>query len=338
MKDQPRTCRREVTSETSVGRCRVAVVVVTWNGAEASRRCLRSLRKLDYQTYRVCLIDNGSQPGFAGPLRAEFPEVEIISLPENLGYAGGCNAGIDWAREHSAEYVLLLNDDTTVHPGLVRALLRRAKAVELPAIIAPKILMAHRPGITWSAGGFIRRPWFKADHLGEGEPAAANSEACEVEWASGCALFFPLSLAGTIGPLDERFFLYLEDAEWCLRARRRGFPVWYEPAAEVWHEVSAVAGRLDTRIKRYYSYRNHYLLAFSHTGLTGRMWFGFHYVVTLAKCGLRWLLFPAYRRNSWYHARTRALLDVARQRWGKAPYDDQLPEPAAVTTPGEVAV
>jgi hypothetical protein len=306
---------------------RVAIVVVTWNGAETSRRCLRSLASLEYQRYEVCLLDNGSEAGFGAQMAAEFPHVDVVSMRENHGFSAACNGGIAWARARDADYVLLINDDTTADPGMLRALVDRAEAYGRRAIVAPLIMSGER---VWSAGGYIRQPWFKADHY------ETPNEAREAEWASGCALLAPLSLVDTVGPMDERYFLYLEDVDWCLRARERGFSVVIEPEARLQHEVSATTGRLESRIVRYYTYRNYYLLAFTHSGLLGKLFFAAHFAITLAKIGCRSVM-PGYRRSSWYHARTRALADFLRRRWGKAPYGDETSAPPA-TVGEKVAV
>jgi GT2 family glycosyltransferase len=131
-----------------------------------------------------------------------------------------------------------------------------------------------------------------------------------------------MEVFGRVGPLDERYFLYLEDVEWCLRARRHGVEVWYEPDARLWHEVSASMEGLDPRVVRYYAYRNYYLLAFGPTPSVAKPWFAAHLLVTLAKIGIRSTFFPRYRRDDWYHARTRALLDFLLRRFGKGPYID----------------
>ena len=143
-----------------------------------------------------------------------------------------------------------------------------------------------------------------------------------MEWASGCALLVPLSLLSRFGLMDERYFMYLEDVDWCLRMRHTAVPIWYEPSARLWHDVSASVGRLDRRAVRYYSYRNHYLLAFKHSGPIGRAWFALHFAVTSAKIAFRCAFFSSYRRNPWYHARTRAMADFVRRRFGRAPYHD----------------
>ncbi|MFQ5473934.1 MAG: glycosyltransferase family 2 protein [Dehalococcoidia bacterium] len=311
--------------DTGLAQPSVGVLVVTWNGAETVRACLTSLQAVHYAAYRICLVDNGSRPGFAESLASEFPDVEVLTLPHNLGYAGGCNAGLRWAREQGLDYALILNDDTTADPELIGALVARAEQVGGSAIVAPQILKTQQPNLVWSAGGLIRRPWFKADHIGAGENRTRYREAREVEWASGCALLVPLSVIDTVGPMDDRYFLYLEDVEWCLRMRRHGISVWYEPKALLWHDVSASVRSMDDRIVRYYSYRNYYLLAFTHTGVAGRLWFGLHFATTFLKIAIRTALFPSYRRSAWYHARTRAMVDFLRGRFGQAPYADNAP-------------
>lgn len=306
----------------STGNGSVGVVVVTWNGLENTRRCVRSLLASSFPSLRICVVDNGSHPALQPELQREFPTIHVLTLPENLGYAGGCNAGLRWAVEQRCCYGLLLNDDTVADPDLVHYLVERANAAPALAIVAPMIVRLQTPDVVWSAGGLIRKPWLKADNIGDGEHVSLYATARTVEWATGCALLFPMKVFDRVGPMDERYFLYLEDVEWCLRARRRGVEVWYEPRARLSHEVSASAVKMDTRIVRYYAYRNYYLLAFGPTPLLARLWFGAHLLVTLAKIGVRSAVFPRYRRDGWYHARTRALIDFARGRFGRAPYAD----------------
>jgi GT2 family glycosyltransferase len=297
----------------------VAIVVVTWNGVESSRHCLRSLERLNYPHYGICLIDNGSRPELAERIRHEFPEVTIVSMADNRGFSAGCNGGIAWARSKAAEYVLLINDDTVADPDLLQALVNRAEIVGRRAIVAPVVTAGDA---IWSGGGYIRRPWFKADHYD-----TVTNDAREVEWASGCALLVALPIIDAIGPMDERFFLYLEDVDWCLRAREKGYLTVIEPEARIDHAVSATTGGLDPRIVRYYTYRNHYLLAFRHSGIAGRIFHAVHFAITLGKIALRSTT-KRYRRSSWYQARTLGMMDFLRQRWGKAPYEDEFdPEP-----------
>lgn len=306
----------------------VGVVVINWNGAAQSRLCLRSLLAVAYPAVRILLIDNGSADGSGATLAREFPAVEVLALPENRGYAGACNAGIGWARRSGMRYVWLLNNDTAVEAGALSALVSAAERTGAPAILAPTILTGGEAERIWSAGGVVRWPWLEREHIAAGAPAGAGPAAGPVAWASGCSLFFPLDVADRVGPMDERYFLYLEDVDWCLTARRRGISVWLVPEARVWHAVSRSTRSLDPRVLRYYACRNYFLLAARHCGPVGRAWVAGRLVVTLAKIGLRSALFPSYRRDSYYHAQTRGLLDFLRGRHGIAPYPHR-PLPAA---------
>jgi len=316
----------------------VGIVIINWRGEDQTSRCLDSLSGLEYAPYRVCVVDNGSADGSAERLSARYPSADVISLPDNGGYAAGCNAGIEWAEGVDAEYVWLLNNDTTVEAGSLKHMVDWCESRSgAGSIVAPKIVSSDT-GSIWSAGGVIRRPWFKADHIGLGEEQHSRADRRRVEWASGCSLFFSRSTAHEAGPMDERYFLYLEDADWCLRAARKGIATWYVPDARVHHEVSATTNTLDPRIPRYYAYRNYYLLAFAHSSLMGRIWFAAHLIATLAKIAFRSVFFTSYRRDSYYHARTRAIADFLLRRFGKAPFSDYQEPAVAVEPVREAAV
>ncbi len=306
---------------------RVGIVVINWNGAQRSAACLRSLLELDGAgDTLVVLVDNGSSDGSVERLAEEFPAVDVLALPENLGYAGACNLGAEYVRRAGARYVWLLNNDTIVDRAALDAQLAAARAEGEPAIVVPKILTSsqERGERIWSAGGTLRWPWFDRGLRGEGAPAGDYVDACALPWASGCSLFFSTDVMAAVGPLDERYFMYLEDVDWCLMARHAGVPVRFVPQAIVWHGVSQSVRTLDPRILRYYDCRNYFLLAFRHGGVIGRTWAALRFAITAGKIVARTIASPASRHDSHYHVQTRALVDVARRRWGKAPYDDSI--------------
>ncbi len=316
----------------------VEIVVVNWNGLQQSRLCLRSLAALDYPGFHVVLVDNGSTDGSVDALRSECPDVAVLALGGNTGYAGACNAGIEEARRRGAHYVWLLNNDTVVDPGALRAMVSAAKTIGRPAILAPKILAGGEGERIWSAGGVLRWPWLERAMRGAGEPASEFATPADVPWATGCSLFFPMEVVERVGPLNEDYFLYLEDVDWCLTARRRGVPVRYVPDARLRHDVSRTARGLDPRILRYYDSRNYLMFAARHCGLVGRAWVSLRLLVTFAKIGLRISFFPAYRHDSYYHAQTRGLVDFLRRRYGPAPYPHVPPATRAGSTVDEVVL
>jgi GT2 family glycosyltransferase len=179
-------------------------------------------------------------------------------------------------------------------------------------------------GMVWSAGGRLRWPDVAGEHVGIGEEPEAHMVGGPVQWASGCALFTSVSAFEQAGPLDERLFLYLEDVEWCLRARGRGVAIHYVPEARIRHGVTKTIRRIEPRITRYYAYRNFYLVGFRHSSPIWKGWFAAHLGFTLAKAAARNAVSPSYRADSYYNARTRALLAALSGRSGKAPYEHRL--------------
>lgn len=307
----------------------VGIVVINWNGAAQTRRCLGSLLALDHTSYRIAVIDNGSTDGSADELDREFSQLEIVRTGRNLGYAGACNVGMRWAREAGVRYVWMLNNDTLADPSALTELVRTAETVNGPAIVAPEILVGGGEGRIWSAGGLLKWPWLNREHIGLGLPAGSFDRAREVQWASGCSLFLSQESAAIAGPMDERYFLYLEDVDWCLTAGKRGVRTYFAPRARIWHAVSESTKRLDPRIARYYACRNYFMLAFRHGGVVGRAWAAGRLALTLAKTCVRSAVSRRHRHDSYYHAQTRALLDVLRRRGGPAPYSHDPVDVAA---------
>jgi GT2 family glycosyltransferase len=307
----------------------VGIVVVNWNGARRTSECVRSLLALDYEPFKVCVVDNGSEDDSAGELRREFPGVDVLELRENRGYGGGCNAGIEWARRTECEYVWLLNNDTTIDGGCLRALTEAAREHGDGSILAPLILRSDDPRRVWSAGGVVRWPWLEREHIGMGDDEATHQAPRAVDWASGCSLFFSMMVADRVGPFDERYFLYLEDVEWCLRAHKRGVSCWFTPQARLWHDVSESVLQLHSRVLHYYASRNYVLLATTHGGPIGRTWAYGRLLLTLGKAGVRLALFPSYRHDTYYRAQVDGLFDFLRRRFGKAGYHDERAPAAA---------
>ncbi len=304
---------------------RTGIVVVNWNGAERSAECLRSLLTLDVASDAlITLVDNGSSDGSAHRLQQEFPTVDVLALLVNGGYASACNAGVRHVQERGADYVWLLNNDTIVAPAALAALVSASREHDGRAIVCPKILRRCDDGFDriWSAGGALRWPWLERGLRGQGANPESHNEPGEVPWASGCSLFFAAEVFDIVGPIDQRYFMYQEDVDWCLTARGRGVPVLYEPRARIWHAVSDSVRGLDARITRYYDCRNYFLLVSKHGGAVGRTWAALRFALTAAKIALRTAVSPAHRRDAYYHAQTRALCDAIRGRWGQAPYDD----------------
>jgi len=219
------------------------VIVVNWNGMRDTLECLASLEKVIYPSMCIVVVDNGSVDGSQEEIRRTHPGVTLLETGTNLRYAGGNNAGIRLALEKGADQIMLLNNDTTVDPEFLGALTDTLQLSADTGIVAPKILYSAKPGCVWYAGGEISFWTGTMHHRGIRENDDGRFDLpCETGYASGCCLLAKKSTVERIGLLDESYFMYSEDADWCMRARRAGFRIMYEPRARIWHKVSVSAG------------------------------------------------------------------------------------------------
>ena len=200
------------------------------------------------------VVDNGSADGSLDRLKKSCAGCAVLDAGGNLGFSGGNNVGIRYALEHGAEYILLLNNDAVLERGAVEALLA---AVGPKTIATPKIVFDSDPARVWYGGGHISR--MRGGFYHETDAASADS-ARDVDFASGCCMLLPAAFFHECGLMDERFFLYCEDAELCLRAARAGYRIRYEPRAVVRHKVSVSTGGERSPMSAYYGTRNRLML------------------------------------------------------------------------------
>jgi GT2 family glycosyltransferase len=210
------------------------VVVVTRDGIGFLDACLEALLGQELAGgFEVILVDNASIDGSVQHVREHFEAVRLIESTRNRGFAGGNNLGIRAAR---GRHVVLLNNDTRVRPGWLRALVEAADSADRVGAVAAKLLYAKRPGVIQSAGSLLLSDGSGADR-GMDEPDHGQFDRREDVFAgSGASLLLRREALADAGLLDESFFMYYEDTDLCWRLRLRGWRVLYEPAAVVDHE------------------------------------------------------------------------------------------------------
>ena len=234
----------------------VYILILNWNGGRDTIECVESCLRLMYDNYHVLVIDNGSEDDSLARLRERFPYLEMIQNGENLGFAGGNNAGIRHALARGADYLWLLNNDTVVEPETLSELVKAAEDATSPGIVGSKIYYYDRPDHVWFAGGWIDYRSGSTGHLGEGCPDGAEfSQVADVDYITGCSLMIRRSVVQEVGMMDERFFLLYEETDWNERVRRRGHRILYIPSSRVWHKVSSSIGFQSPRYC-YYLVRN----------------------------------------------------------------------------------
>jgi len=233
---------------------KVFIIILHWQGAEDTLECLTSLKNNDYRNYQVVIIDNGSDEKPQAP----SPEIKVIYNKKNLGFAGGNNVGIKYALEKGANYVLLLNDDTIVDKSFLSKLVEAGESKEDFGIIGPKIYFYEERNRIWSAGGKLNwlynkgtlRGWNEIDHSQYDSPKIQ-----ETPHLTGCCILIKREVIEKIGLMPEDYFLYYEDADWSLKARRAGFRCVFVPESNIWHKISRSA-LAESSSYIYYHVRN----------------------------------------------------------------------------------
>ena len=244
----PTAARRDAPHrDVSASAARVAVIVVNWNGRHHLERCLPALRAQTLGQHRVTVVDNGSTDGSPAWLRAHWPDVDVLALERNVGFAAANNRALERA---AGPWVALVNNDAVPEPTWLEALVTAGEARPGVGSVASLMLFDHAPGVVNSAGIAVDPTGIAWDRLG-GAPVALAQDACEVFGASaGAGLFLRQALddasepAGGAGsaPFDERFFMFMEDVDLAWRLRLRGWSARYAPGARVRHVGSASAG------------------------------------------------------------------------------------------------
>jgi GT2 family glycosyltransferase len=235
---------------------RIAILIVNWNKKQDTLDCFESLRAQNYKNIHVILVDNGSTDGTSAAVHALYPEVTVIVNDTNLGFAAGNNVGIRYAVETGAEYIALLNNDTTVDPAMFDELLKVIESDPHVGIVGPKMLYFDQPNVIWCAGNLIR--WNTGDTVrlhAEEQDDRAEQSPLGVDFVTGCAILLRRQVIEQIGLLDPRFFLYYEETDWCVRATMAGWRIVYVPRARLYHKVSAAMGT-PSLATDYYMNRN----------------------------------------------------------------------------------
>ncbi len=220
----------------------VNIFVLNWNGRDLTLDCLASLKHISYPSVKVIVIDNGSTDDSVISVKNNYPDVEIVVLPKNSGFAGGNNAGFQ-AVQHKADYTIFLNNDTIVDPKFVEPLINELESNQNTKQSAPKIYFADDPEYIWFAGGKVNLWTGLIRHIGiRQKDSSLYSDNREIDYTTGCCVCMRTEDFESIGMFDESFPMYAEDVDLSLRFRQLGGKVIFVPESKVWHKVSASLG------------------------------------------------------------------------------------------------
>ncbi|MBM3412230.1 MAG: glycosyltransferase family 2 protein [Bacteroidetes bacterium] len=238
---------------------RVAVVILNWNGKALLEQFLPFLEKSSYPNLELLVVDNGSSDQSVCFLQQQFPQLNTIVLPKNLGYAGGYNTALQQVK---ADYFILLNSDVEVSPGWIEPMIELLEKHPTAAACQPKLLsFRERDQFEYAGanGGWI-------DNLGYPFARGRVLEHCEkdlgqydtaapVFWASGAAFCIKANIFHEMQGFDASFFAHQEEIDLCWRIQRKGYQIYSCPQSVVWHVGGSTLPKGNSK-KTYLNYRN----------------------------------------------------------------------------------
>lgn len=279
---------------------KIGVVVLNFKLKQDTLKCIASVKKSTYKNIQIIVVDNNSGDNLHEEIAKDLT-LSFIQTGDNLGYTGGNNVGIRYALKENCDFVFVLNPDTTINKDTIKNLFDAAKK-QSASIIGPKILFDDKKTI-WYAGAIIDKANVLGVHIGLDEKDNGQyDKGSETGFVTGAAILISKDVFEKIGLFEERYFLYMEDVDFCLKAKMSGFKIIYEPKALVFHKNAQATG-LGTPRQDYYITRNRLLFAFKFLPLRTRLALLKHIFATIN-----------------IESRRKALIDFLFARYGKGPY------------------
>lgn len=259
---------------------KVAIIVLNWNGVKYIKSCLDSLTKLKTRksdVVEVVVVDNASTDDSPELIRKNYPQFMFLANPSNLGYAAGNNVGLEYAKDQNTDYVWVINSDIQVAPDSLTHLLDFAQAHPQAGLLAPKIYFTkgyeyHKDNysaaqlgkVLWFAGGLLDWSNIASLHVGVDEVDRGQFDSPAIsDFVVGAAMFIKTQVLTEIGTFNPDYYLYFEETDFCLRARAKGWQLWYVPMAHAWHANAQAAG-IGSPLQDYFITRNRLKFGFTY--------------------------------------------------------------------------
>lgn len=249
----------------------VSIISVNYNQAQITCDMLASLERITYPNTEVIVVDNASPTEAPTAIAEQFPTVQLIRSPTNLGFAGGNNLGIVAAK---GKYILFLNNDTEVAPDFLEPMVNLLETDGTIGMISPKLIYYNSGDTIQYAGSSAINPW-TGRNFSIGSQQKDNGQydtTYPTKLAHGAAMLVPLQVVRKIGLMPELYFLYYEELDWCEMVKRAGYQCYYVGKSTVYHKESASVGQ-GSVLRTYYMHRNR--LLFIRRNFTGlQRWSG----------------------------------------------------------------
>lgn len=268
----------------------VYIILVNYNGAYDTLECLSSLKKIEYNNYRIIVVDNASTDNSVEVLKPLVEDnVLLFELKENIGFAGGNNVAIQYAMNQDADYVLLLNNDTEVEPDFLNHLVYKAEESTSIGVVGGRINYFSEKNKVWFMGGKINKFSGTTKHLflNKTDEKSLPINSFDTEYITGCMMLVSKDVLRTVGLMTEDYFLYYEETDWCVKIRKKGYRLVIEPKSLIYHKISSSTQKISNIVSYYYD-RNSYFFIVDNYPLLNQLYMFIHKRIFL---GLKYIKF-----------------------------------------------
>jgi GT2 family glycosyltransferase len=262
---------------------KVTIIVLNYNGYQDTLDCVVSLLKVNYPLLDIVIVDNDSTDNSIQMFINYFQEqsieyeyqnsgnsknrnrsVKIIGSGFNGGYGFGNNIGIKHAITNGADYVLVLNNDTIVEPDFLSPLISSAETDSSIGIVSSKILYHHDKTKIWFNGGSYSPLSAKIEHINFNETDCGQNTSIDINFISGCLWLIPVKIFDAVGLINDSYFMYMEDLEFCQRVLSKGFKLKVNSNSIIYHKVGVSSGGQFSKFSISYRVRNYFIFCFEH--------------------------------------------------------------------------
>lgn len=257
---------------------RTSIISVNFNQPQVTIDFLRSVKThTDAEFTEVILVDNGSREDHGKSFIEEYPDIVYIRSEENLGFAGGNNLGIAKA---TGDYLLLLNNDTEISANLISELSKELEHNPEIGMVSPLILFYDAPDVIQYAG-FTEMNYLTCRNSGIGSMekniGQFDKDSRQTAFCHGAAMMCRRTDLETVGLMEDHFFLYYEELDWCEKFKRAGKKIWFNGRTKIYHKESMSVGK-ESSIKTYFMTRNRMLFTRRNTGFLNTLLFSIYYI------------------------------------------------------------
>jgi len=252
---------------------KIAFIIINFNGKEDTLECLDSIFKIDYLSFKVYVVDNGSSDDCSSAIRSRFKEVVLIENKENLGFCIANNMGIKLALADKSEYIMILNNDTVVLPEVINELKSCLENDRGIGAVSPVVayyrdhekLDFYGTMIDWGNGDLCRQY--------EKEYVASAGKVLDIDFVTWCAVLIKSEALEKTGLLDEQLFLYYDDTDWSVRCQKAGYRTVLFPKTLVYHKISQSSGGGYSPLVYFYLFRNRFIFIKKHAPVLRKLQF-----------------------------------------------------------------